>query len=113
VVLTDERDDPVAEAVVPAGDGVIIQIEVTPGAKKDAVKGFNSWRKRIEVSVTAKPQKGAANKKVIELLAGVLGVSRSQLEISSGHTSSRKNVKVSEISYTKAVKALSEAFDRK
>src|SRR3972149_834726 len=37
------------EAVRQTPDGVILDLEISPGAKETLVHGFNPWRKRIEV----------------------------------------------------------------
>lgn len=65
-----------------------IQIKVVPSSSKDAVVGWLG--KSLKVRVQAPPEKGKANAAVIELLANYLEIDKSQLEITSGHTSSTK-----------------------
>ncbi len=65
-----------------------IQIKVVPSSSKDAVVGWLG--KSLKVKVQAPPEKGKANAAVIELLANYLEIDKSQLEITSGHTSSTK-----------------------
>ena len=44
----------------------------------------------LKVSVTQSPEKGKANKAVIELLSKKLGLKKSQIELISGETSHQK-----------------------
>jgi uncharacterized protein len=44
----------------------------------------------LRVQVTAVPEKGKANKALVKLLAGLLGISASRCSLLSGETSSRK-----------------------
>lgn len=48
----------------------------------------------LKIRVRAIPDKGAANAAVIKLLAKALGVSKSALELVSGHTARVKTVRV-------------------
>ena len=44
----------------------------------------------LKVCVTQSPEKGKANKALVELLSKSLGVRKSQIELLSGETSSQK-----------------------
>lgn len=44
--------------------------------------------------VTATPERGKANQSIVRLLAKRLGVKTSQVEITAGHTSARKTVRI-------------------
>ncbi len=70
--------------------GCSLAIHVTPGAKKTAVGGEHG--DALRVSVNAPPDKGKANKAVIEALAEALNLRRGDLEITAGDTSRRKTV---------------------
>jgi hypothetical protein len=85
----------ISGAVAEERHGVVIAIEVTAGAK-DAVfpSGYNEWRKSIGCRVTAPALEGRANKAVLNLVAGRLGVPVSSVSIVSGATSSQKRVLV-------------------
>jgi uncharacterized protein (TIGR00251 family) len=72
-----------------------IAIRVTPRSSKPGIGGWRTGadsREELEVRVAAPPADGAANAAVIELLAKVLGVSRSQVTVISGHSSRHKRV---------------------
>jgi uncharacterized protein (TIGR00251 family) len=65
---------------------------------RSAKPGIGAWRagadgrEELEVRVAEAPSDGAANQAVIKLLAGALGISRSQVSIISGETSRHKRV---------------------
>jgi uncharacterized protein len=52
----------------------------------------------IKVKVSAAPEKGKANKCLIEFLADQIGVRKNQISIISGQTSPLKNIKITGIS---------------
>lgn len=94
------------DAIRAAGNGVVIDFDVSPGAKVTAVpSGYNEWRKRIEAKLRAPPEKGKANEELIDALSGLLGVSASSVEITSGATNSRKSIKVTGMSRDAIVNA--------
>ena len=75
-------------------DGFItFQVRVVPRASRSEVAGEHDGALRVRV--TAPPVDGAANDEVVRILAKALGVSRSSVEIKSGHTSRVKQVRVS------------------
>ena len=69
-----------------------IELKVIARAKKEIVEKIaeNSYR----VKVTAPPEKGNANKRVIELLSKEFGVSKQDIRIISGDTSNRKIIEI-------------------
>ncbi|RPI88883.1 MAG: DUF167 domain-containing protein [Planctomycetaceae bacterium] len=68
--------------------GVILPVQAQPGARQNAIVGEHAGR--LKVAVTQAPEKGKANKALIEVLATGLGVKRSQVELISGETNSQK-----------------------
>jgi uncharacterized protein (TIGR00251 family) len=60
----------------------------------------------LKIRLTAPPVDGAANEALVKFLARSLGVSKSQVEIVSGHTSREKIVRINGISMTDADKML-------
>lgn len=98
---------PFEDAIKAQPDGVILEIEVTPGSKSIAVpSGYNEWRKRIEVKLTKNAQKGKANEQLVESLAELFGISSSEISITSGATSSKKSVKIKGLDFKDAVLVL-------
>ena len=79
------------ELVETAG-GTRIKLRVKAGAQKNAILGVHDGK--LKLSVTAAPEKGKANKAVLQLLAEALELPASALEIVSGGSSPDKVVRV-------------------
>ena len=58
------------------------------GARRNEIRGVQDGM--LKVSVTQVPEKGKANKAVIDLLAKKLGLKKSQIELIDGETSHQK-----------------------
>ncbi|CRX39362.1 DUF167 domain-containing protein [Estrella lausannensis] len=72
--------------------GYVFFVKVIPKAKK---AGLDGWEEgRLKVKLHSPPERGAANKELIEMLAKTLGIKRGQIEILSGETSRIKRVAV-------------------
>jgi uncharacterized protein (TIGR00251 family) len=71
---------------------VVFPVRVLPAASKSEIVG--SERGVLKVRVAAPPVKDKANRALVRMLAKTLGVSSSQVEITSGHKSRRKTVRV-------------------
>ncbi len=98
---------PFTDAIHAAKEGVVIDFEVTPGAKSAEVpSGYNPWRKRIEAKIRAPPDKGKANDELINALSGIFHVPAKDVEITSGATSSRKSILVHNITASDVAKVL-------
>lgn len=72
--------------------GTRLRLRVKAGARKTAVLGVHAGA--LKVSVSTAPEKGKANKAVLELLAGALSLPPSALDLTAGHTSPEKTVLV-------------------
>lgn len=70
-----------------------IEIKVIARAKKEIVEKIAENNYRVKVS--SPPEKGKANKRVIELLSLEFGVKTRNIKIISGQTASRKIVEIS------------------
>jgi uncharacterized protein (TIGR00251 family) len=71
--------------------GVIIDVLVQTRASRDEVVGLDGAG-RLKVRVTAPPVEGAANKKVIDLVARHFCVAKSRVTIIAGARARRKRV---------------------
>ncbi len=72
-----------------------LPIRVTARSAKPGIGGWRTGadgREELEVRVAEAPADGAANAAVVKLLAKALGLSRSQVTITSGHSSRHKRV---------------------
>lgn len=68
--------------------GVILPIRAHPGARRNEIRGAQNGM--LKVSVTQAPEKGKANKAIVDLLARELSLRRSQIGLLSGETSGQK-----------------------
>jgi len=75
--------------------GLTFDIQVIPHASRAEIVCIQDGV--FKIKVTAPPVEGAANDACIKLLAGELGLKKSQMEISSGAKSRRKTVMVRNI----------------
>lgn len=73
--------------------GCIIAVKVVPGASRDRTSGVLG--ECLKVTVTTAPEKGRANVAVAKVLAGVLGVARRNVTLTTGRTSPRKEFRIS------------------
>ncbi len=72
----------------PHAEGTILPIRAQPGSRRNEIRGQQDGA--LKVCVTQSPEKGKANKAIVELLSKSLALRRSQIELISGETSSQK-----------------------
>lgn len=82
------------DAVRQVEDGVILELDISAGSKETAIKGYNPWRKRIEIRLSERAQKGKANAELMYFLSDLFKVHSREVEIVSGSTNSKKSVKI-------------------
>lgn len=70
--------------------GVILAIRTRPGSDKNRIIG--EYGGRLKLAVTAAPEKGKANKAVVELLADTFHIHESAIHIISGESSQDKRL---------------------
>ena len=83
------------DAIKENGDSVMIDLEISPGSKVTSVHGYNQWRRRIEIKLSERAQKGKANEQLISFLSKLFDVHSRNVEIITGMTNSKKTVKIS------------------
>jgi len=71
---------------------MILRVRVKPGSKKEGVRKISE--NELEVRVSAPPEKGKANLRLIEILSKHFGVPKSKVRIFKGETSRDKLVEV-------------------
>jgi uncharacterized protein (TIGR00251 family) len=72
---------------------VDIRVKVIPKSSRTELAGYlpdGTWK----VKVAAAPEKGQANRALVEFLAEHLGVAKSRIRIVSGETSPLKRIRV-------------------
>lgn len=82
-----------------------INVTVSPGGSRSAFVGRHgdAWK----VKVAPAPERGGANEDLLELLAGVLRVRRSDLSIGRGRASRQKVVEIAELESDEVERRLS------
>ncbi|UCG48629.1 MAG: DUF167 domain-containing protein, partial [Phycisphaerales bacterium] len=83
-------------AVQEVDGGVVFTVKVVPGSSKTVVCGLLD--DMLKVKVAAAPERGKANKRLVEHLAKKLAVKKGSIDIISGQTSAVKQVRVAGIS---------------
>lgn len=78
------------------GGGCRLRVRVRPGGRADEVLGAHGGALRL--SVTARPEKGLANRAVAALLARIAGLPARAVTITSGLASRDKGVRVEGLS---------------
>ena len=84
--------------------GVQLQLHVQPGASRTGIAGMHG--DALKVRVAAPPAEGRANRELLDYLATILGVARSQLSLVKGESGRRKTVIVLGIELEAASKNL-------
>ena len=82
-----------------------LHVDVHPNAASNAIYGFKEGV--LHVRLTAPPVDGKANKALIAFLSGLLGVSKSSIDIRKGHARRQKLLEISGLSYEEVIKRLS------
>jgi len=71
-------------------EGIVFKIFVQPRSSKNTITGIHG--DALKIKLTAPPVDNAANKMCVQFLAKCLGVSKSSLEIMSGHAGRNKQI---------------------
>lgn len=74
--------------------GLLLPVQAQPGARRNGITGIHQGR--LKVAVTQAPEKGKANKALIEVLAEALQLKRSQITLVSGQSSPKKTFLVTD-----------------
>ncbi len=70
----------------------VIEVHLQPGAKRSEIAGFREGV--LYAKVTAQPQKGQANRALVELMARTLKVPKSAINIVRGQSSRSKVIAI-------------------
>lgn len=82
-------------AIQQLDDAVIFTVKVVPGSSKTEPGGV--LNEMIKIRISAAPEKGKANKALIDFIAKKLGIKSKAVSILSGHKTTVKRVQVSGI----------------
>jgi uncharacterized protein (TIGR00251 family) len=79
--------------LTPARDGILLNLRVSPGAGRNSIEGPYGEH-ALKLRVAAPPVDGKANAELERFLAGLLGVSRSDVAVIRGSSGRDKVVLV-------------------
>lgn len=78
----------------PTSQGYLLRLTVVPGAQRTQVVGL--YGDRLKIRLAAPPEKGAANRELIDFLARALDLPKGSLKLTAGGQSRSKVVAVSD-----------------
>jgi uncharacterized protein len=81
---------------LPTGQGYLLRLTVVPGAQHTQVVGL--YGDRLKVRLAAPPEKGSANRELIDFLARSLKLPKSSFKLTGGVQSRSKVVAVYDLS---------------
>jgi uncharacterized protein (TIGR00251 family) len=86
-------------------DNAHLSVKVTPNAGRNEISGFKEGI--LLVKVAAPPERGKANKELIDFLAEKLGIKKSAVLITKGQTSRHKTIIIVGMSNEEVLKRIS------
>jgi len=92
-----------------ADEGIVLPVRARPGARTSGIRGVHDGA--LTVSVTQAAEKGKANKALLRVLGKSLGLRKSQIELISGPTATRKRFLVSGVSKEQLRQRIEAALD--
>jgi uncharacterized protein (TIGR00251 family) len=84
---------------------VILPVRAQAGARRNGIKGIHAGA--LQVAVSQAPEKGKANKAIIEVLAHELKLKKRQIELLSGETATQKRFLISGVAAEELAAAIS------
>jgi uncharacterized protein len=75
-----------------AGGKTVLGVKVVPGSSRTAMAG--TWNGMLKVKLAASPEKGKANKALLEFIAAKLGLKARDVAIVSGETNPVKHIEL-------------------
>ena len=80
------------EAIRASKYGVLLDIEVSPNAKREEIKGYNEWRKRIVVEMKEKPEKFKVNRELVSFFSKLFNIPKNNVKIVNGEKNPLKTI---------------------
>lgn len=84
--------------------GTILPVRAQAGARRNEIRGEQGGA--LKVCVTQAPEKGKANKAIIDVLCDALDLRKSQIELLAGETAQNKRFLIRELPPTEVLKRL-------
>jgi uncharacterized protein (TIGR00251 family) len=76
----------------PSSTGYLLKIQVVPGAAENKIIG--PYGDRLKIRIAAIPEKGSANKTLLDFLAHRLGLTKNQVRLKSGGRDRSKLIEI-------------------
>ena len=86
--------------------GLIIKVKVVPGSSRNRIGGLLDGA--LKINITAAPEKGKANKRLVQFLAEILALPKSSLTILTGQRDNHKQVQIVGLSCEKLMEHLEQ-----
>jgi uncharacterized protein len=77
------------------GEDILLAIKVQPRASRRGIVGI--YGERLKVAVNAAPEKGKANRELVQILAGLLRLPKGDIEVVCGHGSRDKTLAIKQV----------------
>jgi uncharacterized protein len=81
--------------IEPHAEGAVLPVRAQPGSRRNEFRGEQDGM--LKICVTQSPEKGKANKAVVDLMAKSFGLRKSQIELLSGETSHHKKFLIRDV----------------
>lgn len=78
--------------MTPSGEEMLVTVRVKPRAGRDEILGVRDGR--LEVRIAAPPARGAANARLLRVLADYYGVAPSAVRLVAGRSSRLKRIAI-------------------
>lgn len=85
-------------------EGITINVKIVPSSSKDCIAG--SLEGVLKIKIAAPPEKGKANKSLVNFLSKQTGIKNKDIIIIAGHTNPAKTVRLSNITAKQFLKAI-------
>jgi uncharacterized protein len=97
-------------AIEPHAEGAILPVRAHPGARRNGLGGEQDGQ--LKISVTQAAEKGKANLALVKVLCDRLELRKSQIELLSGETASRKRFLVRGVSAGELLQRISAVTEQ-
>jgi len=95
--------------VTESAGGVQFAVKAVPGSARDRIAG--QYGSALKIAVTAPPEQGRANRRILLLLAQALGVPLRAVQLLRGNSSAHKQVRVAGVSAAQLLQRLAPWLD--
>jgi uncharacterized protein len=96
-------------AIEAHAQGAVLPVRVQPAARRNALAGERAGA--LRVSVTQAPEKGKANRAIVEVLCRALGLRKNRIDLLSGDTTANERFLVGGIDPSELAARLAAALE--